>query len=154
MKIIKYIIIPIIGLGLTLSMVFTIKYNCQGKEMFPIFYGSPFVFKQKSLGSSMEYFYSISGLFLNITIWSIVITIIRFGFHRLLHLTSYKKTFYTFYKVSAVILLVFSILTIFGSLRGIGRGFDKNANYWYWDLNHEAKIWGMKCEGEFGFFEM
>ena len=29
--------------------------------MFPTYYGSPFVFKDKSLGSSMEYYYSISG---------------------------------------------------------------------------------------------
>ena len=58
----KYLIIPYIALGLVLSLAIGIEYNCEGHEMFPIYYGCPFVFMKKSLGSSMEYYYSISGL--------------------------------------------------------------------------------------------
>ena len=34
----------------------------------------------------------------------------------------------------------------------IGSGFDKNFNYWYWNLNKEANDWGMVCEGKWRFF--
>ena len=56
---IKFLIIPYVALGLVFSLVFGIEYDCVGKEMFPTYYGNPFVFKQKSLGSSMEYYFSI-----------------------------------------------------------------------------------------------
>jgi hypothetical protein len=76
----KYAIVPFIALGLTLSLIFGIKYNYEGTEAFPTYYGSPFVFKKESLGSSMEYFFSISGLFLNVLIWSFLL----FVFHHLI----------------------------------------------------------------------
>jgi hypothetical protein len=34
----------------------------------------------------------------------------------------------------------------------IGSGFDKNFNYWYWNLNKEANDWGMVCKGKWRFF--
>ena len=64
-----YAIIPYVALGLILSLTIGIEYNCEGQEMFPTYYGSPFAFKQKSLGSSMEYFYSIAGLILNVFVF-------------------------------------------------------------------------------------
>ena len=67
----KYFIIPFIALGLSLSMVYGVEYECEGSEPFSIYYGSPFLFKKSSLGSSMEYFYSISGLLLNVLVWSV-----------------------------------------------------------------------------------
>ena len=52
----KFVLIPYIALGFILSLVLGIEYNCDGQEMFPTYYSSPFIFKQTSLGSSMEEF--------------------------------------------------------------------------------------------------
>ncbi len=140
----KYIIIPYIALGLVLSLVIGIEYNCNGQEMFPTYYGSPFVFKQKSLGSSMEYFYSISGLILNILTWSVVLYFIDKGIERI----NKTKIFEIGYKVIVVLLIVFSTLNVAVDSVMIGRGFNKNLNYWYWDMDKEAESWGVTCEGE------
>ena len=144
----KYLIIIFIALGLTFSLIFGIEYSCTGQEMFPIYYGSPFVFKQKSLGSSMEYYYSISGVLLNVVIWSSVILIIRYGINKLIKRTSNNKIVIITYKISLGLLIMFSLLNISITYLGMGRGFNKNLNYWYWNFNNEAKDWGMTCEGE------
>jgi hypothetical protein len=144
----KYLIIIFIALGLTFSLIFGIEYSCTGQEMFPIYYGSPFVFKQKSLGSSMEYYYSISGLLLNVIIWSSVILIIRYGINKLIKRTLNNKIVIIIYKISVGLLIIFSLANTSIAYLGMGRGFDKNLNYWYWNFNKEAKDWGMTCEGE------
>jgi hypothetical protein len=144
----KYVLIPVIALGLTLSLIAGLEYNCQGQEMFPVYYGSPFVFKQESLASSMEYFYSISGLLLNISVWSILITALRYGSLKLIEVSKIKKTLTSVYFGIIGMLLMFAFLNIYISFLGIGRGFDENSNYWYWNLGKEAKNWGMQCEGE------
>ncbi len=69
----KFVIIPYIALGFVLSVIIGIEYNFKGEEMMPTYWGSPFVYKQESLGSSLERYYSISGLILNVIIWSIVL---------------------------------------------------------------------------------
>lgn len=28
----------------------------------------------------------------------------------------------------------------------IGRGFNKYTNYWYWNVDKEARKWGVTCE--------
>lgn len=147
----KYILIPFIALGLTLSMIFGVEYNCEGTEMFPTYYGSPFVFMQESLGSSMEYYYSISGLLVNVLIWSVILSAVRFGIIKLINKVSYKKSLNILYNFFVGLLLFFSLLNISMSYIGIGRGFDKNLNYWYWNLDKEATDWGMKCEGKWKF---
>jgi hypothetical protein len=47
-----------------------------------------------------------------------------------------------------VVLIIFYGLNILISQVMIGRGFDKGLNYWYLDINKEAKDWGMTCSGE------
>ena len=79
----KFVIIPYIALGLVLSVVLGIEYNFVGEELMSTYWGSPFVFKQESLGSSLERFYSISGLALNVTIWSVLLFLIDKGIRRL-----------------------------------------------------------------------
>ena len=152
MKLTKYLIIPFIALGTVLSLVFGVEYNCQGEEMFPIYYGSPFVFKEKSLGSSMEYFYSISGLLINVAIWSIIIALIRLVIIKILERKLKSRILTKIYKGTVVVLVVFSTLNIWFSYIGLGQGFKKGLNYWYMDLDKEAKDWGMKCEGEWKFW--
>jgi hypothetical protein len=151
-KLTKYLTIPFIALGIVLSLVFGIEYNCQGEEMFPIYYGSPFVFKEKSLGSSMEYFYSISGILLNVAIWSVIIALLRLAILKILDLKSKSRILTKIYKGTVIVLVVFSALNIGISYIGIGQGFKKGLNYWYMDLDKEAKDWGMECEGEWKFW--
>jgi len=144
----KYIVIPYIALGLVLSLAIGIEYNCVGQEMFPTYYGCPFVFKEKSLASSMEYFYSISGLVLNVATWSVLLIFVRLAILKLIVKTGYNKMVKTIYHGVIVILMVFSTLNIVVDSFMIGRGFKKGLNYWYMDLNKEAKDQGVKCKGE------
>ena len=55
------------------------------------------------------------------------------------------------YHIFVGLLLAFTFLNLFTTYIGIGRGFDKELNYWYWNLDKEASDWGMVCEGEWKF---
>ncbi len=140
----KFVIISYVALGLVLSGAIGIEYNCAGIEIFPTYYGSPFVFKQNSLGSSMEHFYSISGLFLNTLTWSLVLYFI----HNRIKRIKRTKSFIIGFKVIIGLLIAFSTLQIAMDSIMIGRGFDQNLNYWYWDIDQAAEDWGVTCEGE------
>jgi len=144
----KFLLIPYIALGVVLSLAFGIEYNYDGQEMFPTYYGSPFVFKQKSLGSSMEYFYSISGLILNILSWSVTLFFIDKVIKKICKTKGRKIG----YKVVIGLLIVFSTLNIAIDSVMIGIGFNENLNYWYWNMNKEANDWGMDCNGKWSIF--
>lgn len=144
----KYIIIPFIALGFVLSSALGINYYCEGLEMFPEYYGSPFVFKQKSLGSSMTYFYSVSGILLNVAVWSIMILLIRKVIIYFIGRTGNNKLFKKIYRGIIVILIAFTALNIVVDYVMLGSGFEKGRNYWYMNLDKEAKDWGMDCKGE------
>ena len=45
-------------------------------------------------------------------------------------------------------LILFTTMNIAMDSVMMGRGFKKGLNYWYMDLDKEAKDWGMECEGE------
>jgi len=143
-----YLTIPFIALGIVLSQIVGVEYQCHGEEMFPMYYGSPFVFKEQSLGSSMEYFYSVSGLLLNVVIWSVILALLRLAILKIFGQKLQNNILSSIYKGIILILLVFSFLNIGMSYIGMGYGFEKGLNYWYMDLDNEAKEWGMKCEGE------
>jgi hypothetical protein len=34
----------------------------------------------------------------------------------------------------------------------LGSGFEEGRNYWYMNMDKEAKDWGMDCEGEWSIF--
>lgn len=144
----KYIIIPYIALGFVLSLVIGIEYNCVGQEMFPVYYGCPFIFKKESLCSSMEYYYSISGLLLNIASWSVLLIFVRLAILKLIVKLANNKMIKIIYKGIIVVLIVFTTLNILVNSFMIGLGFKKGLNYWYMDLNKEAKDWGMECKGD------
>jgi hypothetical protein len=148
----KYAIIVYLALGMVLSLSVGIEYHCKGQEQFPIYYGSPFVFKQTSLASSMEYFYSISGLLLNVLIWSsflfIINKAIQFAFGKLNSI----KWISLLYKIMIGLMIAFTTLILAFEWTMVGRGFGKDLNYWYWDIDKEAKAWGMTCTGEFILF--
>ncbi len=144
----KFAIIPYIALGLVLSLVVGVEYNCEGQEMFPTYYGSPFVFKQKSLASSMEYFYSVSGLILNVMVWSAPLFFIEKAMQSLIQKVNRKKLISIPYKIIIGCMIAFTTLNIAIDSIMIGWGFNKGSNYWYWNIDKEAKDWGMDCEGE------
>lgn len=101
----------------------------------------------------MEYFYSISGLILNIAVWSILIILIRMVILKLIKKTGENKIINKIYKVVIVFLIGFTTLNIAIDSVMVGRGFRKGLNYWNMDLDKEAKDWGMKCEGEWIIFK-
>lgn len=142
----NYFIIFYVALGIVLSSVVTIEYDCIGSERFPKYYGSPFIYKQDSLASSLECFYSISGLALNSLIWSFMLFFIHKMCSKLLA-TLNQPIIYKAYKAIIVFLIFLSTVVIYFSFELTGSGFDKNSNYWYFDLNQEARDWGMQCEG-------
>jgi hypothetical protein len=144
----KYIIILFISFGLVLSLEIGVEYNCFGKEMFPKYYGNPFVFKRTSLGTSLEYFYSVFGIFANVLVWSIFLVLVRLIIIKIITVGS-NKPFRTFYKIIVGVLVFFSTLNIVYAFTTIGSGFKKGQNYWYFDLDNEAREWGIKCEGNF-----
>jgi len=148
----KYIIIVCIALGLILSLVFSIEYNCDGQEMFSKYFGSPFVFKQESLGSSMEYYFCILGLILNVFIWSIVLIIVDYYIKILIN-KSYNKTQLKSYYIRFVsVLVIYSSIIIILNITTIGHGFKKELNYWYWNVDAEVEKWNVECERKIVFF--
>jgi hypothetical protein len=148
-KYLKPIILIYICLGFVLSFVIGIEYDCGKLEMFPIYYGSPFVFKQKSLATSMEYFYSISGLVLNVFVWSIFLFFIDKFFQNIFSKILETKWVQRIYKLTIAVLIAYSTISIFLEYMMLGNGFDKNRNYWYWDIDKEAKYQGIIiCKGE------
>ncbi|MFN5307984.1 MAG: hypothetical protein ACK5C0_00845 [Candidatus Kapaibacterium sp.] len=145
----RFLIIPYISLGLVLSLAIGIEYNCIGHDMSSTYYGSPFVFKQKSLRSSMEYFYSISGLVLNILVWSFFLFLIDNAIRFIFRKSNSMKLIRVSYNFLIGFMVAFTTLNIAMDFITIGRVFDKNFNYWYWDnIDKEAEEWGMTCKGE------
>ncbi len=148
----KYLITIYIALGLVLSSAIGITYSCDGAEMFPEYYGSPFVFKQKSLGSSMTYFYSVSGLLLNVGVWSIVIVLLRKVILRAIERTKNKILSTKIYKGLIIVMIGFTTVNVLFDFLMLGSGFEEGRNYWYMNIDKEAKDWGMDCEGQWTLF--
>lgn len=120
--------------------------------MYGEYTGSPFIFQQKSLGSSLTYYYSISGLIANIFIWTVVLLLIRAAILQLNQVIRNRKTFNSIYRGIVGVLIVFTTLNVAGSYIMLGQGFDEDRNYWYFDLNNDANDWGVECKGTGGMF--
>lgn len=151
-KLKEYLVVFFIALGMSLSLIVCIEYDCVGTEMFPTYYGSPFVFKKTSLGSSMQFFYSIYGIILNLFIWYILVYCFNLIANKIIEAMHYNILSIIIYKILIIFFLIFSFLSILIAWLEIGNGFDKNFNYWYWNLNKEANDWGMVCDGKWRFF--
>lgn len=140
----KYIIIPYIALGLVLSLAVGIEWYGVGQEMFSEYYGSPFIFRQKSLGSSLTYYYSVSGLIANVAVWSVVILAFRAIILKLIQRSGNNKRFRNIYRGMTGILIVWTTLNVVIDYITLGSGFKEGLNYWYMDLDKEAKDWGFR----------
>ena len=149
----KYLITFYIALGLVLSSIITIEYKCKGDELFPKYYGSPFVFAESSLASSMEFYYGILPLLLNTLIWSLVLLIINFIYQKAVFSFKHFKSIKNIQNVILLILILFSTLSIIFSFETAGRGFKLGLNYWTLDMEKDAKIWKMECKGELKIFK-
>jgi hypothetical protein len=150
----KYIIIPIIALGFTLCSLFGVEYTCLGHELFPHCYGSPFIYMRNNLGSSLEYYYSITGLFFDVITWSLLLLGLHFGIDRLIKWTPNQKLARVFYYSFVDVFVFFSALTIYMAVTSIGSGFDENSNYWFFDIDLDAQVLGVKCKAEWKFIEL
>lgn len=148
----KYIIIPFIALGLMLSLTIGIEYNCAGLDKFPTYYGSPFIFKKSSLASSMQYHFSISGLFLNVLVWCAFLFLLNKVIRIIIRRIGDAKWIRTLYTFIISILIVFSLFNIAIAYVTLGSGFDSALNYWYWNIDKEAQDWGMTCNGKMIIF--
>jgi hypothetical protein len=140
----KFIVIPYIALGLVLSLAIGVEYKCGGPEVFPTYYGCPFIYKQESLGSTMEFYYSICGLFLNILTWSILL----YFLDKWVQIINKAKSIRALYKIITGFLIIFTTLILVTDLQMIGIGFEENLNYWYWNIDNEAADWGVTCDGK------
>lgn len=149
----KYIIIPYIALGLVLSLSIGIEYTCVGDGASPKFYGSPVVFKAKSVVSSMEYYYSILGIIINTLIWSTLLVFVRFVILKLMEKTGQNKITKTIYKTSVVVLIAFTTLNMAIDCMVMGNGFSESSNYWYFDMDKTEADWVMTCDGEVLYFK-
>ena len=149
---VKYLVIIYIAIGFVLSSAIGIEYTCDGKEMFPEYTGSPFVFRQKSLGSSMTYYYSISGLVINTALWTVLLMLLRRAVLNAIGRIGSCSSLTGAYKVVVVALILFTTLNIWVGYITLGRGFGEALNYWYFDLAREAHAWGADCEGRWGVF--
>jgi len=142
-----------IALGLSLSELLGIRYECTGMEIFPKFYGSPFIFKQTSLATSLEYYYSVFGVICNTVFWSVGLLLIGKLYAKLTLKGSVDKVIKTVV-VSTLFMLSSFSLAFTLTFKGPGFGEDSNSNAWYWDIEKEADKWGMNCESEFEVFQL
>lgn len=120
----KYIIIPIIALGFTLCSLFGVEYTCLGHELFPHYYGSPFIYMRNNLGSSLEYYYSITGLFFDVITWSLLLLGLHFGIDRLIKWTPNQKLARVFYYSFTDVFVFFAALNMYMAATTIGSGFE------------------------------
>jgi hypothetical protein len=143
-KTIRYILISLIALGILCSpiSIFIIIYDCTGHEAFPVYFGSPFIFKSSSLATSLAYDYYLTGFVADWIVWCLILVIINFAFD---FIKRTKQRFVLiFYKLIVGLLLIYSVLSII-SVFSIG---DNKLNFSI-DLKKEAKTWGMDCKGKF-----
>ncbi len=108
----KYLLIFSIALIISLSSFKKYKCILDGEL---IYYGSPFIYKLES-GSSLEYFYSISGLLLNLGLWSSIIYLIYLINDEFIKF--YDKIFFYSLVFVISILLIFNFLILYLELGG------------------------------------
>lgn len=100
----------------------------------------------------MTYFYSVSGTLLNVGVWSILILLMRKAILYLIERARNQKLIQTIYKGLIIVLMAFTTLNVAMDYVMLGSGFEKGRNYWYMNLDKEAKDWGMDCKGEWAMF--
>ena len=116
--------------------------------MVPEFYGSPLVFKQTSLGSSLTYYFSVSGLLINLSMWTVVVAAIRKLILKFINGRPKNTWLKRLYKGLIIVLLGFTTLHLLFDIITLGNGFEKRGNYWHIDIEDPNS----ECESEWKFF--
>lgn len=133
----KYIIIPFLAIGCVLLPLpfpfFWVEYHCDSSELFPNFYGNPFIFKMDFMGSSLEYIYSIVGLLYNYIFWVSIIILLRLAVRKIFRLQDKDNLFRIIYKAIIGAWLIFTFVIILLVPIEI-RGFE-----WYIDFDEFTK---------------
>jgi hypothetical protein len=136
----KYLVLAYIALGISLSSIIKVEYNCVGQGINLEYTGNPFVFKIKYPNDSLAYYYSIVGVALNLVVWVGFIILIwqialrMFGKNEVL------------YRTILIGLLMFATINILTNYLMIGKGFTTYRNYWHFDVDEKAKKWDLDCE--------
>jgi hypothetical protein len=142
--ILRFLITALISLGILCSpiSIFIIIYDCTGHEAFPVYFGSPFIFKSSSLATSLAYDYYLTGFIADWIIWSLIIVLISYVLESLKWIK--QRFVLMFYRLIVGLLLVISVLSVICVFSINDNDLRFKAN-----LNKEAKAWGMDCKGRF-----
>jgi hypothetical protein len=130
-----------------LSGIIGLGYPCDGYE-FIHYYGSPFIYKKASLGSSMTYYYSISGLLANSVLWITALYFIRWLALKTLGKLANNFTLKLIGILGLIVLVALSSLVISFSYITTDSRFEPEFNYWYIDLGSEEERWEKDCTPE------
>lgn len=144
----KYFFIPFIALGLGFSLIFGIEYSCSGGvDILPDFYGHPFVFKYKSMATSLEYHFNLIGVIINTAFWSVLLILLRIFVLWLIKWSGNKPFVIIVYKAIVGLLLFFTIITVLYTVV-IEMGSDVDNIDFYWSMNKMAHDCGCSCSGK------
>lgn len=126
------------------SAILSFKYSCTGSEVFPVFYGSPFIYKSTSLATSLAFDYYALGFLGSWLTWALVIGAIWYLVKRFL-LREDNKVIANIYSVVVGLLVFFAVMSlIFAAQTNAGSTIQ-----WELDLDKVANEHGMSCTKEF-----
>ena len=146
---IKYVIIPIIALGIGLSLIFGIEYTCTPigeRGMMPKYYGHPFTFKYESLATSLEYYYNLTGVILNTVFWSLFVIFIRFLVLKLIKWSGDNRGVILTYRILISLCLFITTMILLWTM--VETDNLDNIDL-YWSMTKEAEEWNCTCQGRF-----
>lgn len=145
----KYLFAFVFSLGILLTPHYrpVIVYACTGPEMFPTYYGCPFVYKATNLGTSLAWDFFFWPTLSNLIIWTAFFLLFRFIIYKIILKNENKIIKYAYVSVK-FILTIFFLYWIAISLTYEGHSLKTNVNF-----DKEAKTWGMTCEGHLSLTE-
>lgn len=145
----KYIFTLIISLGILLTPYYkpTIVYTCSGTEMFPTFYGCPFIYKSTSLATSLAFDFYFWRTLANLIIWMLILLLLRLILHKTILKHENKLVKYS-YSAFKLIVTIYFLLMITIALKFEGYSLKSDI-----DFEKETKAWGMTCDGHLGLRE-
>lgn len=120
-------------------------YHCEGEEVFPVYYASPFIYKSTSLATSMAHDYYLSGFLADVFLWSIVFLFLRQMVVRWFS-GSTTVAIKWMRRIFELTLLIFSLFVFWLEATTAGQTMSLFA-----DLSDTAKAWGMTCSAVFSF---
>lgn len=148
-QLIKYSFAFIFALGVLLVPYYKpiIVYECTGTEMFPTYYGCPFIYKATNLGTSLAWDFFFWPTLANLVIWMTFFLLLRQIAYKTLLKYENKIIKYCYVAVKFIFTIYF-LFWIAVSFNYPGYALESSV-----DFESEAKAWGMTCEGHISFKE-